>query len=183
MKAQPANPPSLTATLALSAALVLAAALPAAAAAPPPAGPIPASFYSGTWYEVARTPNANQKDCQAPTSQFTGGGGRYTMLQTCRKGSPAGEKKLFKAEGTIVPGSGNAKFKARFFGVVNQEYWILDTAPDHTWAIMATPGGNYVWLMSRKAVMAPGDRAAALGRIKSLGYNTAKLELPKQPPA
>ncbi len=154
------------------------------AAAPQPAHPIAVSFYSGTWYEVARTPNSNQKDCQAPTSQFSAsGGGKYLMTQTCRKGSPAGAAKVFKAEGQIVPGSGNAKFKARFFGVVNQEYWILDTAGDGSWAIMATPGGNYVWLMSRKAVMAPAAKATAMARIKALGYDTGKLEMPRQPPA
>ena len=159
-------------------------ALPVLAAAPQPSHPISVGFYSGTWYEVARTPNSNQKDCQAPTSQFSPvAGGRYLMTQTCRKGSPSGAAKVFKAEGQIVPGSGNAKFKAKFFGVVNQEYWILDTAGDGSWAIMATPGGNYVWLMSRKAVMAPAGKAAAMARIKALGYDTAKLEMPKQPPA
>ncbi|MDB5468740.1 MAG: Lipocalin family protein [Caulobacter sp.] len=169
--------------VALAGALALAA-LPAIAAAPQPAHPISAAFYSGTWYEVARTPNGNQKDCQAPTSQFTSAaGGKYLMTQTCRKGSPSGVAKVFKAEGQIVPGSGNAKFKARFFGLVNQEYWILDCAGDQSWAIMATPGGNYVWLMSRKAVMAPAAKAAAIARIKALGYNTTKLEMPKQPPA
>lgn len=162
----------------------LLAAFPAAAAAPQPTKAIAASFYSGTWYEIARTPNSNQKDCQAPTSQFTSAaGGKYLMTQTCRKGSPSGAAKVFKAEGQIVPGSGNAKFKAKFFGVVNQEYWILDANADGGWAIMATPGGNYVWLMSRKAVMAPATKAAAIARIKALGYNTAKLEMPRQPPA
>ena len=98
-------------------------------------------------------------------------------------GSPGGAAKVWKAEGAIVPGSGNAKFKARFFGLVSQEYWILDTAPDGAWAIMATPGGNYVWLMSRKAVMTPAAKSAALARIKALGYDTTRLEQPKQPPA
>ncbi len=168
---------------ALAGALALAA-LPALAAAPQPARPISTAFYSGTWYEVARTPNSNQKDCQAPTSRFTSAaGGKYLMTQTCRKGSPSGAAKVFKAEGQIVPGSGNAKFKARFFGVVNQEYWILDANAEGGWAIMATPGGNYVWLMSRKAVMVPAAKAAAIARIKALGYNTARLEMPKQPPA
>jgi len=46
---------------------------------------------------------------------------------------------------------------------------------------MATPGGNFVWLLSRKAVMDPAAKAQALARVKSLGY--AKLEYPQQPPA
>jgi len=44
-----------------------------------------------TWYEIARPPNGNQKDCHAPTSRFTPArGGKYLMTQTCRKGSPGG---------------------------------------------------------------------------------------------
>jgi hypothetical protein len=37
--------------------------------------------------------------------------------------------------------------------------------------------------MSRKAVMAPGAKAAALNRIKALGYNPARLEMPQHPSA
>ena len=66
-------------------------AAPALAAAPPPAKPVPASFFSGAWHEIARTPNMNQKDCEAPVSKFvSGAGGAYTVSQTCRKGSPNG---------------------------------------------------------------------------------------------
>lgn len=165
-------------------AAALLAASPAFAAAPQPARAISTDFYSGTWYEIARTPNNNQKDCQAATSQFkSGSNGSYELVQTCRKGSPSGPAKTFKAKGQIVSGSRNAKFKMTFFGVVNQEYWLLDAAPDQSWAIMATPGGNYVWLLSRKAVMAPATKAAALARVKALGYDTGKLEQPRQPPA
>ncbi len=160
------------------------AVLPVQAAAPQPAHPISIGFYSGTWYEIARTPNSTQKDCHAPTSQFTGGGGgRYDMVQICRKGSPAGAPKVWRARGSIVPESGNAKFRMNFFGVVSQEYWILDSAADQSWVVMATPGGNYVWLMSRRPVMAPAAKAAALAHINALGYNVARLEQPRQPPA
>ena len=64
-------------------------------------------------------------------------------------------------------------------GLRKQEYWVLDRADDQSWAIMATPGGNYVWLLSRQPVMSPADRTAALARVASLGY--AKLEFPAQP--
>jgi apolipoprotein D and lipocalin family protein len=46
---------------------------------------------------------------------------------------------------------------------------------------MATPGGNFVWLLSRDAVMPSAAKAAALAKVKALGY--AKLEFPAQPPA
>jgi apolipoprotein D and lipocalin family protein len=65
-------------------------------------------------------------------------------------------------------------------GLKKQEYWVLDRADDQSWAIMATPGGNFVWLLSRKPAMDAAAKAAALARVKALGY--AKLEYPQQPP-
>ncbi|WP_165183982.1 lipocalin family protein [Caulobacter soli] len=153
------------------------------AAAKPPSKPIAASFYTGKWYEIARTPNAGQRDCEAPTTEFTGkGADGFAVHQVCRKGSAGGAAKAFDTTGKIIGGSQNTRFTMSFLGgLKKQEYWVLDCADDHSWAIMATPGGNYVWLLSRKAVMDPAAKAQALERVKALGY--AKLEYPQQPPA
>ena len=104
------------------------------------------------------------------------------MHQVCRKGSASGAAKAFDTTGKIIANSQNTRFTMSFLGgLKKQEYWVLDCADDHSWAIMATPGGNFVWLLSRKAVMDPAAKAQALARVKSLGY--AKLEYPQQPPA
>ncbi len=168
----------LTATLA-GAAL----AGTALAAAKPPAKPVSAAFYSGKWFEIARTPNAGQRDCQAATTQFTSTGSRgFKVVQVCRKGSASGAAKTFNTTGKILADTRNAKFSMSFLGgLKKQEYWVLDRADDQSWAIMATPGGNYVWLLSRQAKMPDAARAQALARVKALGY--AKLEFPQQPPA
>jgi apolipoprotein D and lipocalin family protein len=170
-------------SLSISIAVSLLAAGGALAAAKPPAKPIAASFYTGKWYEIARTPNAGQRDCEAPTTEFTGkGADGFSVHQVCRKGSASGAAKAFDTTGKIIANSQNTRFTMSFLGgLKKQEYWVLDCADDHSWAIMATPGGNYVWLLSRKAVMSPADKAQALARVKSLGY--AKLEYPQQPPA
>lgn len=168
-------------TAILAAALVTAPAAVVAKSAPQPTRAISAAFYSGRWYEIARTPNINQRDCQAPTSEFVGGeDGRFQIVQTCHRGSPTGAAKVFKSVAALVPGARNAKFTVTFFGLAKQEYWVLDCSGDGTWAIMATPGGNYVWLLSRRPVMSAAAEAQALGRIKALGYDVRKLELPKQ---
>lgn len=166
--------------------IVLAATLlatQALAAAQPPSKPVSAAFYTGKWYEIARTPNSGQRDCQAATTQFTSkGADGFSVVQICRKGSASGEAKTFNTTGKIVEGTQNAKFRMSFLGgLKKQEYWVLDRADDQSWAIMATPGGNFVWLLSRNAVMSPTAKAAALARVKALGY--AKLEFPQQPPA
>ena len=163
----------------------------ATAAAPPPTRAVAASFYSGRWYEIARIPNAGQRDCQAPVSQFDrvsrkgdaafiGDTGEFHVRQVCHRGSPKGPEKVFATRGRVLPGARNARFEMSFFGGLRkQEYWVLDTAPDGAWAIMATPGGNYVWLLSRRAVLPTAARDAAVARIRALGYRQT-LEYPAQ---
>lgn len=168
---------------AIAVAASLAVAGAAFAGAPAPTKPIAASFYSGRWYEIARIPNAGQRDCQAPTTQFVAGNvGSFQVTQVCRSGSPSGKAKTFNTKGRILPSTNNAKFEMSFFGgMKKQEYWVLDCAGDGSWALMATPGGNYIWLLSRKAVMSEATKTAAVNRIRALGYNQ-KLEFPAQPP-
>lgn len=161
----------------------------ALADAAPPAKPVSADFYSGRWYEIARTPNAGQRDCQAPTTDFArpparrdvelvSDTGAFTVVQTCRRGDPSGPPRVVSTKGEIIAGSRNTRFRMSFLGGLRkQEYWVLDAAADHSWAITATPGGNYVWLLSRKPVMSPAARAAALARVRALGYE--KLEFPE----
>jgi len=151
---------------------------PALARAPAPVRPVAASLYSGRWWDVAHTPNSRQKNCHAPTSDFTGGNGAaFSIVQTCHKGSANGPAEVFRAKGRIVAGSANAKFKIAFLGgLISQEYWILDHAPDGRWAIMATPGGHYVWLLSRVPALEAATRAVALRRISALGYDVGRLK-------
>ena len=168
--------------VALSAAALGLVAFPAQAAkAPEPLREVELTKMTGRWYEVARTPNAMQKDCQGATSDWALDGKGYDVVQTCRRGSADGPKKEWKASAAVTDPVKKAKFKLSFFGgVVNQEYWILDHRTDQGWLIMGTPGGNYVWLMSKAPQLAAGARNQALARIKQLGYDVSKLEFPEQ---
>ncbi len=162
-------------------ALLISACGPSAmAGAPAPAKPVPASLYSGRWYEIARTPNTMQKNCEGATSDFDDfSGDGFEVVDTCHAGSPGGPARVLKAKARIMPGSANTRFRMGFFGgLVHQEYWILDHAEDGAWAIMATPGGNYVWLLARRPVLAPAVMAAAMARVHQLGY--ARLVFPQQ---
>ncbi|PLR24372.1 lipocalin [Caulobacter zeae] len=170
-------------SLILSLAACLAIPSMAMAGAQPPSKPVAAAFYSGKWYEIARTPNSGQRNCEAPTTEFTAKTAEtFSVRQICRRDSATGKAKTFNTSGKIVAGSENAKFSMNFLGgLKKQEYWVLDHADDASWAIMATPGGNFVWLLSRKPVMDEGAKTAALARVKALGYE--KLVFPQQPEA
>lgn len=173
----------LTTTALALAAMLLAA--PALAGAPQPAKPVSANLYSGRWYEIVRTPNRMENGCVAATNDFSGyAGGAFQVVQTCHKGAPNGPTQVLKVSGRVEPASANAKMKlSALGGLITQEYWILDHADNNAWAIMATPAGRYVWLLSRQPMLNPADRAAAMARLRTLGFDVTRLAYVSQQPA
>jgi apolipoprotein D and lipocalin family protein len=153
--------------------------------APEPTKTIDPRLYSGRWYEIARLPNKIQQNCQAPTSDWSKqSDGGYSLVQTCRVGSPSGPTKTWRAGAKIIDPSRNAKVRVGFFGgFIHQDYWIVDRGDDNSWCIMSTPTSKFVWIMSRRAVMSNAEKAALAARAHSLGYDTAKLIYDEQPPA
>ena len=153
--------------------------------APEPTKSIDPKFYAGRWYEIARLPNKLQADCQAPTSDWARrGDGGYSVVQTCRVGSPSGPAKVWRAAGRIIDAIHNAKVRVGFFGgFIHQDYWIVDHGADNSWCLMSTPTSKYLWIMSRRPVMASAQKAALVARARNLGYDTARLIYDQQPPA
>jgi apolipoprotein D and lipocalin family protein len=161
---------------------LLCLAGPAVAGNPQPARPVPVNLYSGRWYEIARTPNRMQADCQASTTDFSGWrAGVFSVVQTCHKGAPSGPKQTMNVEGHVLPASQNAKIQlAVLGGLISREYWILDHADDNGWLIMTTADGRYIWLMSRQPVIPAAVRTAAVGRMQQLGLNLTRLIFQQQ---
>jgi apolipoprotein D and lipocalin family protein len=154
----------------------------AMAASPQPIKPVPAALYSGRWYEIARTPNMMQGDCWGSTNDFSGwAGGVFAVTQTCHHGSIQGPVAVTNAKGHVLPASDNAKISLGYMGgLVSKEFWIVDHADDNAWAIMATPSGHYVWLMSRSPALDPSVQAAAMARLQALGFNCSNLAYPQR---
>lgn len=163
----------------LVAALAIAVPAAAWAGAPQPRKPVDPDRFVGRWHEVARTPNPRQANCAAATMDWTRSGEGFVVAQTCRQGSASGPAKTTRARATPVRGANGNKVTMSFMGgVIRQEYWILDRAEDYSWAVAGTPGGNYVWVLSRRPDLAPAQLNAVLGRVRALGYDTARLDVP-----
>jgi apolipoprotein D and lipocalin family protein len=162
-------------------ALALCLTLPALAQPLQPAKPVDAQLYTGRWYEIARTPNAMQSDCQGSTTDFTNSsGGAFLAVQTCHKGAASGPASVTRVHGKVLPASANAKMQlAMLGGLITQQYWILDHAADSRWLIMATPNGKYVWLMARRPTLAAADKTAVMAKLAALGFNAARLTFPQ----
>lgn len=163
-------------------ALFAATAAQATPLAPEPKKPIDPARYMGRWYEIARVPNALQDRCEGATSDWSqGGNGRYAVVQTCHIGSPTGPTKVWRGSAQLVAPS---KIRIGFFaGLVHQDYWVIDRSDDYSWSIMGTPDPRYVWIMSRRPVLSPQERAALVARTRALGYGSVQLVFDQQLPS
>lgn len=165
----------MTALRMLAAAIVISAACVSAAmaSAPPPVKPVEMSNYAGRWYEIARIPNRLQRGCVAATVDYAIENDRLRAVQRCAA-SGNNRARVYRSSGRILDPGTNARTKLTFAGFWSQEYWVIDHAPD--WALVGDPSGRFLWLMSRRPVLAQASAGAAVARARALGYDADRLE-------
>ena len=152
--------------------------------APQPAKPIEAArFYTGRWYEIARTPMKLTDGCVAGTTDYsTNADGKLIDTDACRDGSPEGKVKTFAGPVTILDPATNAKVSVRYevLGVipVSKTYWMLDHGDDYGWFITSDPQFKNVSFFTRDPRPSKEQVAALTARVRALGYDASKLEYP-----
>ncbi len=79
--------------------------------------------YAGLWYEIARLPNRFQKQCAGnTTAEYTLTDKEVHVINSCTRAD--GRTESIEGKARVVPGSGNAKLRVRFFGPFSAPYWI-----------------------------------------------------------
>ena len=131
--------------------------------------------YLGKWYEIARYPNRFERKCisdvTATYSKLPDG--KIRVVNACKdKGG-----KITEANGKakIVDSKTNAKLKVTFFWPFYGDYWIVDLAPDYSYAVVSEPKREYLWILARTVQMDGPQYGRILERIKTLGLDPAKL--------
>jgi len=144
--------------------------------------------YVGTWYEIARLPNRFQEDCTGNVSATYEmlENGEIKVVNRCQKE----EGELSEAEGrarrasTELP---NSKLKVRFapaflsfLPFVWGNYWIIDLAPDYSYAVVGEPNREYLWVLARTPGLDKDFLHEILERVKKKGYDLRDLIYTKQ---
>jgi len=135
--------------------------------------------YSGTWYEIARLPNRFQEQCAGDVTAT------YTLLDNreirvvnrCRKES--GEFDEAEGRARLASDDGpNTKLKVRFapaflsfLPFVWGDYWIIELAPDYSYAVIGEPSRKYLWILSRAPSIEESTLQDILARVKQKGYD------------
>jgi apolipoprotein D and lipocalin family protein len=144
--------------------------------------------YCGTWYEIARLPNWFQRkcDCNTTAEYILQTDGKIKVVNRCLKT----DSSQIVAEGIARKeenNGSNAKLKVRFapswvgwIPFVWGTYWILDLAPDYSYAAVGDPSRKYLWILSRTPQVDSVVYGSIVGRMKEMGFETERLIYTKQ---
>ncbi|MAN89767.1 MAG: lipocalin [Hyphomonadaceae bacterium] len=152
---------------------------------PPTVPSVDLDRYAGLWYEIARYPNGFERNCTGVTAEYgLNSDGTVSVTNTCFKGSLDGEKTVAEGKARIVEGSGNSKLKVKFAPAwvpfAEGDYWVLALEPDYSAALVGSPDGKYLWILSRTAQLDGKTLERLKTRAEELGYETAPLEMTLQ---
>jgi len=138
--------------------------------------------YLGTWHEIASFPQSFQRGCTATTATYSlRDDGQLDVINRCRLGSPDGKVKEARGRARIVDRVTNAKLEVSFFRPFWGPYWIIDLAPDYSFAVVGHPGRDYLWILSRSPTMSDDTYQKILARLRAQRYETSRLVRTVQP--
>ncbi len=141
---------------------------------------VEAEKYMGKWYEIARLPNRFEKGCEGVTAEYAlQKKGSVSVLNTCHKDSPQGPARTAKATAWSVDPSGS-RYEVSFFKPFKAPYWIIELDPQYRWAAVGHPARKYLWILAREKTLPPDIEKELMAKLRALGYDTARMERPKQ---
>jgi lipocalin len=138
--------------------------------APPP---VDIAQYLGTWYEqgsVKQDPSVVLVNVQAVYTPQPDGS--ITVVNSGNTSGPSGP--AWTVTGSAVPvNAAKTRFNVSFSGQPTRDepgnYWILDYAPDYSWAIVGNASGSSGTILTRDQVILEAEYNALVARAIQLG--------------
>ena len=128
--------------------------------------------YSGTWYELASYPQFFERGCSNVKATYTPKDGYIEVFnESIKKNKP----NSIKGKAFVVGNSGNSKLKVQFFWPFKGNYWIIDLAPDYSWAVVSDPKRKTLWILSRSPKMEESLYTSLVTKLVNRGYDKEKI--------
>lgn len=133
--------------------------------------------YAGEWHEIYRYPNSFEEGCADVTATYRVlDEGRIGVTNRCVRD---GEVTL--AEG-VARRTGEATLEVRFapaflsaLPMVWGDYWVLALEGDYEGALVGSPDGKYLWVLTRDPDPDPGMVERLIAAAAARGYDTDAL--------
>ena len=137
--------------------------------------------YAGKWYEISRLPMWFERRCLGDVSAT------YTLqpdqtvgvLNACRTAEG-----VISAQGVAVvpnpqqPGQLRVRFAPAWLSLlpfVWGDYWIIDIAPDYSWALVGAPSREYLWILARTPTLDASITTSLKDKGRVLGFSTERM--------
>ncbi|EOR94066.1 outer membrane lipoprotein [Arcticibacter svalbardensis MN12-7] len=134
--------------------------------------------YLGKWYEIASFPQKFQKGCTYTTAYYTlNDDDTISIKNSCIAN---GKEKTAIGTAKITDANSNAKLEVQFQWPFSGKYWILDLAPDYSYALIGHPNRKYLWILSRKPWMEMDVYKKLLIISDRKGFDISKLKITPQ---
>ncbi len=138
--------------------------------------------YVGTWFEIARFPQRFQENCdQAEANYKIGDSGQVIVENKCID-TKDGSARNVQGIADVVDNKSNAKLKVSFVpvwmrwtGIGRGDYWIIDLAPDYSYAVVSEPQKQYLWILSRTPRMKIATFESIKAKLVATGFDLSRL--------
>lgn len=133
--------------------------------------------YLGRWHVIAHTPNFMEKGKVATSDVYARrSDGKLDAIYVFRKGSLDAPEQEWKGVAKIVNPTTNAEWKVQLLWPFWADYRVLELESDYGWAVVASRGGKWLWILAREPGLPPATYADLIERIAARGLDAAKLE-------
>jgi apolipoprotein D and lipocalin family protein len=172
------------ALLALFLALLLSAcgSAPQRGDPPLPLANVDLQRYMGEWHIIANVPYfAERGNVMTRAGYRLAGDGRIEDVYYYRREFDGRELQR-STTATVVPGSGNAHWRVRFYGVLEADYLVLEVGEAYDYALVGHPGREYAWVLARTPRIDDALYARLLARLDELGFDSSQMRRIAQQP-
>ncbi len=140
--------------------------------------------YMGTWYEIASYPQSFQRGCAGTSATYSlRNDGKVKVVNRCFDQSLDGEERVATGRARVVDDS-NAKLEVSFFGPFWGDYWIIELGAEYDHAVVAAPGRDYLWILSRSPQMEQDLLDSLMSDLSEVHqFDLDRLQFTQQPSA
>lgn len=139
--------------------------------------------FVGDWYVVANIPTAIEKGAHnAVESYALNSDGTIATTFTFNKDGFDGPLKTYQPKGFVLDKKTNARWGMRFIWPIKADFRIVYLDEDYQTTVIGRSKRDYVWVMSRTPEISDGEYDRIAEFVKSLGYDTTRLQrVPQRP--
>lgn len=138
--------------------------------------------YLGRWNVISRTANFLEEGKVATADVYSrGADGKLKADYVFRKKSLDAPEKRWEGVAEVLNTTTNAEWRVQLFWPLWAEYRILELDPDYQWAVVASRGGKWLWILARETSLPDATYQDIVGRLSRRGFNPDELVRVPQP--